>query len=332
MESIPASVANRSDWPLLRRTFNMPVPAVRRRMDAWKRLAESGAPLPTKEVREPRFPGIRRPGIFSPSRIYWQNMFASEARLDKFRGHVWRDGRVVPGRLMFPHGNLVLKKTIDSFSFDLLDLDGICASKSSERHFESVDDFGRDFCRADGATESEAELIRMLSWDEVRLTKSPDSELCLTLWDPRLFVANSGGSHHLAGAAHIARRIGKSVPIRARLVVSAFNAAAWDRLIQDYRVLLESPQSRGWSRHAVAELIGACFVEEVAPIVGEGKLVVLPRRDAAADDVTAVLESRGAIDVTRHFEEIVRGQDDAITAVCERWPQLASHLTDLRAS
>lgn len=329
---IPSSIANRSNWPFLRRVFNRPAPAVRRRMDAWNRLAESGSSTPLKGALEPYFPGLRRAGIFESSRVSWQTMLGEEVRSTKFAGHEWQGGRVMPGRLQLPRGDLIVQKTIRSFSFDLTEIEGICKSKSSGRYFESVDDFGRDFCRSENAIETEADLSKMLDWMEVRLINSPGSDhLCLTLWDPRLFVANDGGSHHLAGAAYIARRIGKSVPIQARLVVSAFNAAAWERLIQDYRVFLEAPRSRGWSRHAVAELLGACFFEEIPPIVGDGKLIVLPRQDAAVSDVSEVLGSRGVIDVTRHFEEIVLRQNEVIAAICERWPQLATDLTDLKS-
>ncbi len=139
-------------------------------------------------------------------------------------------------------------------------------------------------------------------------------------------------SHHLAGAVYIARRIGKAVPIQARLLVSAFNAAAWRRLTEDYQVFLQAPQARGWSRHAVTELLGACFVAEIPPVVGEGKLFLIPRRDAAAGDVSAVITSRGDIDVTEHFMALVRAQDAALAAVCERWPHLGPELAELTAS
>ena len=330
----PTSVVNRDDWPLLRRMFNLPVPAVRQRMDAWKRLAESGSPVSVNEVQEPSFPGAQRGrGIFSPSRVYWQNMLGGEVRLPKFVGHELKGGRVMPGRLQLPRGDLIVKRTVSEFSFDLTELDGICASKSSDRHFESVEDFGRDFCQREGAKEDEAHLARMLGWKELRLISSPGSDhVCMTLWDPRLFVANGGGSHHLAGAVYIARQLGKRVPIKSRLCLSAFNAAAWAQLAEDYRVILQAPHARGWSRHAVAELLGACFVEEIPPVVGEGNLFLIPRRVAAANDVTAVITSRGDVDVSEEFMALVRAQDAALASVCKRWPQLAPELAELTTS
>ncbi len=303
-----------------------------RRIEAWTTLSQSGDPSVRTRPNSPTFPGRRRPGIWGSSRVYWENMLGGTRRTPKFTGMVWKDGRVIPGRLNLPSGPLVVSKRIDSFTCDLTDIQGITASRSEDRHFDSVHDFGQDFCVYEQAEVTEAGLASMLRWFEVRLINSPGSDhLCIALWDPRLHVANGGGSHHLAGAAFISRRLGKAVPIEERLIVSAFNPKAWARLLEEYWVLQEPPKAKGWHRHAVAELLGCCFIQKIPESLGGGNLILLPRHNAASADVVSVLVGRGAMDVSANFVEILRVQESAIVPLCERLPQLAPHLTDIAA-
>lgn len=54
---------------------------------------------------------------------------------------------------------------------------------------------------------SPAKLAKNLAWDEIRIISHVDHDYFATwAWDGRVFLMNSGGSHHFAAAKYIAAR------------------------------------------------------------------------------------------------------------------------------
>ncbi|CAM5427238.1 putative protein OS=Stutzerimonas stutzeri OX=316 GN=CXK94_17845 PE=4 SV=1 [Stutzerimonas stutzeri] len=61
---------------------------------------------------------------------------------------------------------------------------------------------------------SPAKLAKNLAWDEIRIISHVDHDYFATwAWDGRVFLMNSGGSHHFAAAKYIAARLEQPVEL-----------------------------------------------------------------------------------------------------------------------
>lgn len=320
---VPFKVLASDTWPFWRRLTMCPDSQTRSRIQAWRELAHH-APIATP-APTPNLHGSRRPGIFDGSMVYWDHLVGHGGRGTTFQGLVRSGEHAKRVSITNPHGPLIVTGTVNEFNCDITDVEGISSSKSSELHFDSVDEFGRYYRDYHGAALTPDGLEHMLSHGEVRIIHSPGADTFrIAMWDGRLFLANHGGSHHFAGAAHIAKAIGKAVPLSARVHIHWLNEPAWEWLLAGYRFIHSSATPRRWSRMDVAKLAGECYAIELPPRFDGGELVLVPCSTPALSPLIDVLAQHGAADVTSELRTLLQAQATARQSLALRWPQICT--------
>ena len=324
-ERVPAAVLQAQAWPAWRQWLKLPPPMVRLRTAHWWNVANRVRQL--QGIEGLAFPPGRKAGIFKGSTVMWDHLAQHSPSIDRsiYRGRTFIGGQVGRSRVTNPHGALAVATRVADFDFDITEIDGTCNSQSEDRVFDSVQDFGRDYVAYEQASVDAAGLEMMIRHREVRLIHSPGADtLMLQAWDGRLFVCNGGGSHHLAGAAYIAREIGESLPLRARLSLDWLNAPAWHWLIETFFILQVPQAYRGLGDIAV--LTGAAYLIELPNWVSQSSLLLLPRHVPVSRDVVELHLKAGLREVAEDIESLLSRQAAMLATLGQRFPVLCPWL------
>lgn len=321
--AVPSSILRAADWPWWRRRLNRPPEAARLRIEAWAALHKQLNSHHRSPV--PDWPAPVGEGIFGDSiiRVDFLDSFQSDVPLE-VEGRVW-DGhhlrRVVE---VCPDGRLTVRINIASFDFDIVEIDGIGASKSSGRFFPTVHEFGKDFAVYKRAEADREGLARMLAHSEVRIVRRSGSDsVGLRLWDGRLFLCNAGGSHHFAAAAYITKSIGAKVPLNAALEIRTLNEASVNWLLAKFIPLAVATRDSYGLLAPVAKLLGACYELKVPGILcQDAKLLLIPANEAASADVVNIFYAAGFHGLTPWFQSLLtlqaRYRDECVQRFGER--------------
>lgn len=324
-ERIPVAVLEADAWPLWRRWLRWPAPMARLREERWRKVVEGVRQL-NGEVGL-AFPPPRRAGIFNGSAVMWDHLAQTSPSIDKasYGGWCFKGAQGNRSRMVNPYGALAQTIRVPDFDFDITEIAGICNSKSNERHFDSVPDFGRDFTSFKQVPVDEAGLATMTRHREIRLIHSPGSDtLMLQAWDGRLFVCNGGGSHHLAGAAYIAHEIGRPLPLRAQLSLGCLNAPAWRWLLEQFFVLHVPRNHRVLAD--VAMLAGAAYLIDLPNWVSQSSLLLMPRQARVSRDIVDIHLTAGVREVAEDIAELLRLQATTVRELGQRFPALCPQL------
>jgi hypothetical protein len=274
------------------------------RVDAWLTLSRGFAEHSSHHTLEVF--KSRRPGIFGQSHVRW-NLLSLDSRR-KVKGFKLVRDNARAEQLLIPHGPLVHEQHIDEYVCAITDLEGISASKSAARHFDNVADFGQDFANYLGVEASSQGLMAMLAHREVRVIREPTTDhLFLGLWDGRLFIANSGGSHHLAAAIWMSGLLGIPVHLKPKLSVRWLNEPAWQWIIRHYVPLLVPGGCRYWSPLDGAKVTG-CWYWLGIPLPENCELHLVPRHDRAIEEVIRAATAAGLFDATTALENLLAEQ------------------------
>ncbi|HCA5183458.1 TPA: hypothetical protein MW242_003092 [Acinetobacter baumannii] len=106
------------------------------------------------------------------------------------------------------------------YSIDISELSGFSNSKSSLTDYKTMDDFVEQRCPSYVDSITHERLAEMLKHDEIRIVNSPETtsdEFYVYGWAPKLFLSNAGGSHHLAAAQYLSKRLNEPVALEARI-------------------------------------------------------------------------------------------------------------------
>lgn len=120
---------------------------------------------------------------------------------------------------------------------DLSEIGGFLNSKSDLSQYRSIDDFIQN-ARPDYVNQVSSEkLEEMLSWPEIRLLNSPDTttdQFFIYGWSPKIFVQNAGGSHHMAAAHYLAKKMSQCVPIQGKVSLNLISNKALQNFDSKY--------------------------------------------------------------------------------------------------
>lgn len=324
-ENLPVAVLQADAWPLWRRWLRWPTPLSRFRGERWRKLVEGVRRL--EGEMDLVFPLRRRAGIFKGSTVMWDHLAQTSPSIDKstYGGWCFKGVQGNQSRVTNPCGALAETIRVPDFDFDITEVEGICNSQSEDRSFDSVQDFGRDYAAYLKVSADEAGFAVMTRHREVRLIHSPGSDtLMLQAWDGRLFVCNGGGSHHLAGAAYIAREIGRAMPLRAQLSLDCLNAPAWRWLLEQFFVLQVPRNHRVLAD--VAMLAGAAYLIELPVWVSQSSLLLIPSQARVSRDIVDIHLTAGVREVAEDIAELLRLQAETVVALGQRFPALRPQL------
>ncbi len=106
----------------------------------------------------------------------------------------------------------------ENYTADIQDIEGLESSKSNLLAFGSLDTLVESNSPEMIDSITNEKLQKNLSHHEIRIIHQKGIDFFAKYnWDSRLFLSNSGGSHHFCAARYIASRIGQSIYLHGRL-------------------------------------------------------------------------------------------------------------------
>jgi hypothetical protein len=198
----------------------------------------------------------------------------------------------------------------EQWQCEIQDVVGLSASKSELRDFSSLDDMVATNSRPMIEPVNLEKLEQNLAWSEIRILhrEDPSDHFACYRWDGRLFLMNSGGSHHFAAARYIASRLRHSVPLQGRLKVYGLNSASVGSLARDFEIFALRDDPAGYMAfHDAMRAYGAAYLHRRLPRpYDDCRAVFLPRGDVRSLRVAAVLQELGFFDLGDHLQELTR--------------------------
>jgi hypothetical protein len=210
-----------------------------------------------------------------------------------------RGGGMEPVEIERPEYTAIGRETkIDDWACEIQDVKGLGASKSDLREFDSLDAMVQRNSPEMIDEITPAKLQANLAHGEIRIIHQANTSDCFIRhdWDGRVFLSNSGGSHHFAAARLIARLLGQQVPLRGRLYQRGVNAAPVAALTRDYKMFIVTNDTQ--VIHAFSKAMegyrAPWFSHKLPEQLGNVHAVLLPRQDKRAMRVAQLLQSAGA--------------------------------------
>lgn len=202
-------------------------------------------------------------------------------------------------------------ETDDHWTCDITDVHGFSASKSELRNFASTDMMVETNSGDMIDTITHEKLAENLAHDEIRIIHSPGSDHFVRyLWDGRLFLINSGGSHHFAAAKYIAARLPESVMLRGKLKSYGLNALAIASLRRDFEMFVISDETQvSLDFHQAMTAFRATWLWHHLPRpFDEAKAILLPKNEARSMRVANLLRQAGVVDLGQHLADLASQQ------------------------
>ena len=242
--------------------------------------------------------------IHANSIVQWQELGTTPASLwprrerGRLMGWKFNGGHYESFELRRPEYEQIGQCEITTdWTCDITDVDGFSSSKSELRDFESTDKMVETNSRNMINEITHEMLAKNLAHNEIRIINSPNTSdhFARHLWDGRLFLMNSGGSHHFAAAKYIATRLPQSVTLRGKLYTYSLNAFAIASLRRDFEIFVisdETDVSLGF--YEAMQAFRATWLWHHLPRPYENtKAVLLPKSEGRSMRVAALLREAG---------------------------------------
>lgn len=200
------------------------------------------------------------------------------------------------------------RKTVtENWNCDIQQVHGFAASKSELKKFRSMDDMVAHNSPEMISEITPEALARNLAHGEIRILRANSSDYFQCHhWDGRVFLMNSGGSHHFAAARYIAARLNERVSLAGRLVTYSLNHHAIMSLRRDFEFFLISDNHAvSAAFHDAMEKFGATWIAVKLPRPCRGsRAILLPRSERRSMKVARVLREAGVADLGAYLEEL----------------------------
>lgn len=202
--------------------------------------------------------------------------------------------------------------TLEDWQCDITDIHGFVASKSTLENFASTDAMVEEKSPSLISEITLAKLHDNLAHTDIGLIHKPGEDwFCRYGWDNRLFVFNTNGSHHLAAAKYIAFRLGKAVPLRAKLEVHELNVQKLRGLRSDYDMFVVSKELYSPEFHEAMKEFGATYLSQILPKPFDRKKVTglyLPKNEPKSALVAQLLRQADTFDFGVHLSSLAERQ------------------------
>ncbi|GIC75620.1 DUF6685 family protein [Moritella sp. F3] len=211
--------------------------------------------------------------------------------------------------LDYPHNyslsirSIITSNIIDSFSCDIRDIEGLSASKSNLNEFKTLDEFAQKRTKDYISEITKDRLNENLAHRGIRILRGFQSDyLAIHEWDPRLFYINCDGSHHLAAARYIAKKLDHSVPINGKLQQYNFDKIELKRLLDDFNVTIIS--NHDYRLLKEIELFRATYL--IAPLnYRSHEVILLPKDELRSTKVFDLLIKNNAFDGNTYLKRFI---------------------------
>ncbi|NRR32206.1 hypothetical protein HSX11_18685 [Oxalobacteraceae bacterium] len=196
---------------------------------------------------------------------------------------------------------------VKNWSCDIKQVYGFSASGSDLKKFRSMDEMAERKSQELISEVSPQALARNLSYHEVRILR-PDTDDSFQhhQWDSRLFLMNSGGSHHFAAAKYIAARLDEPVPLTGPLHAYSLNPTAIASLRRDFDIFVisDEPAISGAFHDAMASFRATWLWTYMPRPYDNSKAILLPKNERRSQRVASVLRNAGIVDLGAYLEEL----------------------------
>ncbi len=236
------------------------------------------------------------------------------------RGWRYADGHYRSFEVHRPElANLGQCHITEQWTCDIQDVEGLSCSKSTLTDFTSLDDMVEANSREMIDEITEKKLQENLSHSEIRLLHQKDTtdHFARFLWDGRLFLMNSGGSHHFAAARYIAARLDRPVPLSGKLRTYAIKPEAVDTLRRDMDVFLISSESEISNKffEAMESFEVTHYLHPISSRPYDRIMaVLLPKNEFRSARVSRELRKAGLFDLGQHLADLCARQFTLLTA------------------
>lgn len=190
---------------------------------------------------------------------------------------------------------------------DIQDVVGLAHSKTELSEYHSLDSMVEAKSPEMITPISHEKLNTNLGWPEVRIMRDKSSDYFIRYeWDGRLFLVNSGGSHHFAAARYVASRLGVRVPLKAKLYSYSINQMAVQKIRRDFEVFAISHQSKIFLefQDAMRNYRVTYFWRRLPMPHHDQDAVLLPRAESRSMKVAAILKAAGAFDLGIYLQKL----------------------------
>jgi len=197
---------------------------------------------------------------------------------------------------------------------DLAEIDGFSASKSDLMAYPSIDAMAQARCQWLISEVTPERLAASLAHREIRIIHSPGGSDHFTryLWDGRLWLMNSGGSHHTAAAQYLATRLRQSVPLIGTRYTYSLNPNAIASLCKAFEMFAidrQNPASTNAFHDVMAAFRATWLWHPLPQPFSEGRAILLPRDESRSMRVAAVLREAGIADLGAHLAGLCERQE-----------------------
>lgn len=215
--------------------------------------------------------------------------------------------------------NFTREQAFDNWTCDIGDVAGLANSKSPLCEYASLDRMIEIRRPEMVSQEDPAAIYHLLTHDELRILhmESRGDYFSLDSWDGRIFLSNSGGSHHFSAARYLTDRCDVKVPLQGRIYCRWIDEHAVESLVSDYTIFAidGAPGVRN-EFHDALQAYRAPYLLQRLPkgfstrSVDEGGAyaVFLPRSNARSSRVADAMEKAGFCNVGTHLKDLVRRQ------------------------
>lgn len=201
--------------------------------------------------------------------------------------------------------DIVDESKTENWECEIQDVVGLSASKSTLEDFESLDQMVQQNSKEMIENVSEEGLQRNLSWSEIRIInrEKTSDHFKYHSWDGRLFLCNSGGSHHFAAARYIAKRIEQDVNLKGTYKNLSLNRDRVNKLCKTFDMYVIDYRAKSFMDlfNAMRSYKAAYLTTDLPRPYQDQKLVLLPKDDEKAMKVSALFRESIGFTLNDHF-------------------------------
>jgi hypothetical protein len=232
--------------------------------------------------------------------IRWDEFGADDRKIQVFECTLGSD---LIRRKYFPI-TTEAKKSTQVF---ITEINGFAASKSNLSEFFSMEDFVLKQC-ADFVNKGNAEQLREnLKHDQIRIFREDilrNDPVCRFSWDERVFLMNSGGSHHLAAAILLSNKLDIPVDFITNTTEYTLDPMKIDQLNRDFAMYVIGDSNLQNALFAMMRQLDIPFIRTLLPKRFEGITVYLfPRGYKKSARIIKIMQQAGVFDLGAYFEK-----------------------------
>jgi len=209
--------------------------------------------------------------------------------------------------------NLVVEEYVKGWSCEIQEVTGLSASKSKLHAFESLDAMIKQNSQELIDPVTNEKLQENLAWEKIPRLLQPNNEFddidfIKFDWSNRLYLSNSGGSHHFAAARYLARKLGVKIKLYGILKKYKFNKEIIIRLDREYDIFIipDIPASifiseklRDWQAEFIEGSIEIpCEINHIS-----GRIILLKTNSYINSIISKTLENYNVLKLNQYLQK-----------------------------